>query len=93
MSMTLTFDLELKYGHISPPPPAEYVGMSKSSRNFKFAFAQNLDLHCMMWMHMIKTNTVCSMFQNWDIKLLVRALEWYSKDPGLSPGGDACFSH
>ena len=25
--------------------------------------------------------------------LVVRALERYSKDPGSSPGGDACFSH
>ena len=25
--------------------------------------------------------------------LVVRALEWYSNDPGSSPGGDACFSH
>ena len=24
--------------------------------------------------------------------LVVRALERYSKDPGLSPGGDTCFS-
>ena len=24
---------------------------------------------------------------------MVRALERYSKDPGSSPGGDACFSH
>ena len=25
--------------------------------------------------------------------LVVRALERYSKDPGSSPSGDACFSH
>ena len=28
-----------------------------------------------------------------NIDLVVRALERYSKDPGSSPGGDACFSH
>ena len=24
---------------------------------------------------------------------IITALERYSKDPGSSPGGDACFSH
>ena len=32
--------------------------------------------------------------QHWTLRsLVVRALERYSKDPGSSPGGDACFSH
>ena len=27
------------------------------------------------------------------VAIVVRALERYSKDLGLSPGGDTCFSH
>ena len=41
------------------------------------------------------TNTLCSdtHVHFSPINRLCKLLERYSKDPGSSPGGDACFSH
>ena len=49
-------------------------------------------------MHVFHISTIvlvpwASCLGGYSCSLVVRASERYSKDPGSSPGGDACFSH
>ena len=65
--------MKVKYGYIPPPRSVcEYVKQKPCDQKFATyydfsAFAQDLDLHCVMLVYMKKANA--GMFQSWDMKL------------------------